>query len=130
MWLSPIAYTRIAIGIIVLSCIIARIAGQGDGHWRILSEPRQDAQLTDAGRSVPVYPALATLEEVAHLDPEKASDMARLQHITESDAILRVPSGTRVHVLRVSVRYAYVEIAEGAYAGVRGYTMAAFVQAY
>lgn len=131
LWLSPIRWVKLIAALAVLSCSFLRVTGLGVSLHHVISArviDGSDAQLIDAGRTVPVYRDLATFEDVVHLDPEKASDMARLQHISESDAIVYLPSGTRVRMLRATVQYAYVAIIDGEYAGARGYVLAALVQ--
>jgi len=71
---------------------------------------------------------MPTFEQVVHLDTEKASDIAQLQHLDETEAIYLLAAGTRVRVLQANARHYHVQILDGAYAGATGYVPAAFVQ--
>jgi hypothetical protein len=130
-WLSPIPIARIVIGIIVVACVILHVTKPGIKRLHVMSGPvteGQEARLVNSGRKVPCYRDLQTLEHVARLDTENASDIAQLQHLTETDAIALLASGTRVRVLQANARHYHIQILDGAYAGATGYVAAAFVQ--
>jgi len=131
-WLSPFTVVKVVIVIAVLSCSIARVSGLGVAlrqHVSAHMHAGQSARLIDAGRTVTLYHDRATFDAVARLDPEKVSDMTRLQHISESDALTVLPSGTPVRVLWAIASCAYVEITNGPYTGTRGYVRAALIEA-
>ncbi len=130
-WLSPISFTRIVIGIIVLSCVILHVTKPGVKRLHVMSGPvieGQEARLVNSGRKVPCYRDLQTFEYVMRLDTENASDIAQLHHLSETDVIILLASGTRVRVLRAHARHYHIQILDGAYAGATGYVPAAFVQ--
>ena len=130
-WLSTIPFAWIVIGIVVLSCGLLHVIGHGLKLPRVLAArvtDGQEARLVDSGRAVPVYCDLLTFDQVVQLNTENASDMAQLQHFSETDAIYLLASGTRVRVLQANARQYHIQILDGVYAGVTGYVPAAFVQ--
>jgi hypothetical protein len=130
-WLSPISFARIVIGIIAVACVILHVTKPGVKVLHVMSGPvieGREARLDNSGRKVPCYRDLQTFEHVMGLDTENASDIAQLHHLTETDAIALLASGTRVRVLRAHARYYHIQILDGAHAGATGYVRAAFVQ--
>jgi hypothetical protein len=129
-WLSPIPFGWIVIGIVFLLFVSLHIAEHGLKLPQILRQVAegQEARLVDPGRVVPVCRDLVVFEQLMHLDTEKASDIAHLQHLSETESIYLLASGTRVRVLKAHARHHLVQILDGAYAGSTGYVPAAFVQ--
>lgn len=129
-WLSSIPFGWIVIAVVVLSCVSLHITGHGLKLPQILRPVAegQEARLVDHGRTVPLCRDLSTFEQVMHLDTEKASDIAQLQHLSETETIYLLESGTRVRVLKAHTRHYLVQILQGAYAGATGYVSAVFVQ--
>jgi hypothetical protein len=130
-WLSSIPFTWVVIAIVVLSCVSLHVVRHGFKLPHIASRPvaeGQEARLVNSGRTVTLCRDIQTFEQVMHLDTEKASDIAQLQHLDETEAIYLLATGTRVRVLQANTRHYLVQILDGAYAGATGYVPAAFVQ--